>query len=548
MDESLGILLDDYVNARRDFESGRTGSVPPKVPEELLDGFEAHAYEPTEEGREMRDTYWKLIGHVAERAKYDYDNWDLPQGSLVKSVLDESQSYRKRFEIMHGNTSKLLTDKAARITDLHPAPGSEDARRIKELKREMDVATCIVNGGSEAMTHDSYKRMPVDHTGYEIMASMGYGPYMWEGGKPGDDKAPAFLMPSTVFCCPYADGSYDNATWEGSAYESQQDAKRSMYGMEHRPMHHIFDQAKNDPPTPHDRLMGTAELFRAVGDIGDVRQIWKKGTPEAERLEGIFDDYNAAVVCCNLHTNDVEESRMYAEDYRGISGCLSDVIATERFVQSPVDEWGYQMLYDLGHDEISGEELDFAADSCYDLTARDVQQLRMDRVAIDFYAGYDDRNGKLVTMAMAAQDDPLKWDVERASDYVQNECDKLLDPTGQDPVAAALRERLFDQVSAAEVLLAARGDVETFRETGVTVPVVDKSCYDRLRSYGYENPVLADNSRPAGGDQPQHEMSGDFGPAKTQEAAMPAVTYGSRRIVVPSDIAGNDKDDGFELG
>lgn len=532
MDEPLGILLDDYMNARRDFESGRAGSVPPKVPEELLDGLEAHAYEPTEEGREMRNTYWELIGHVAERAKYDYDNWDLLQDSLVKSVLDESQSYRKRFGMEHGNTSKLLSDKAARITDLHPAPGSEDARRIKELKREMDVATCIVNGGGDAMTYNSYKRLPVDHTGYEIMASMGYGPYMWEGGKPGDDKAPAFLMPSTVFCCPYDGGAYDNVTWEGSAYESRQDAKRAMYGMEHRPMHRIFDQAKNDPPTPHDRLMGTAELFRAVGDIGDVRQVWKKGTPEAERLEGIFDDYNAAVVCCNLHTRDVEESRMYAGDYRGINGYLSDVMATERFVQSPVDEWGYQMLYDLGHKEISGEELDFAADSCYDLTARDVQQLRMDRVAIDFYAGYDDRNGKLVTMAMAAQDDPLKWDVERASDYVQNECDKLLDSKGTDPVAAALRERLFDQVSASEVLLAARGDVETFRETGVTVPVVDEACYDRLKSYGYENPMLAGTGFGEAG-QPQH-VSG----MQAESVQVP-----SRHLEMPDELKDNDGTD-----
>lgn len=539
MDESLGIMLDDYVNARRNYESGRAGSVPPKVPEELLDGLEAYAYEPTEEGRAMRETYWKLIGHVAERAKIDYDNWDLPEDSLVKSVLDEGQSYRKRFELRHGNASKLLSDKAARITDFHPEPGSEDARRIKELKREMDVATCIVNGGGDVMNYNSYKHMPVDHTGYSIMASMGYGPYMWEGGEPGDDKAPAFLMPSSVFCCPYDGGPYDNVTWEGSVYASQQDAKRSTYGVEHRPAHRVFDQAKNDLPTPHDRLMGTAELFRAVGDIGDVRQIWKKGTPEAERLEGIFDDYNAAVVCCNLHTRDVEESRMYAEDYRGINGCLSDVMATEHFIQSPVDEWGYQMLYDLGHKEIAAEELDFAADSCYDLTARDVQQLRMDRIAIDFYAGYDDRNGKLVTMAMAVQDDPMKWDVERATDYVQNECDKLLDPKGTDPVAAALRERLFDQVSAAEVLLAARGDVEVFRETGVAVKVVDDACYERLESYGYSNPMLAGTSF-GEGMHCEHEAD-VLGTAKDAQKA--SARRLNRHLDMPDGFKENDGSD-----
>lgn len=93
-------------------------------------------------------------------------------------------------------------------------------------------------------------------------------------------------------------------------------------------------------------------------------------------------------------------------------------------------------------------------------------------------------------------------------------------------------EGLFDQVSAAEVLLAVRGDVATFRETGVTVPVVDEACYDRLRSYGYENPMLAGTGFGEVG-QPQRVRN-----MQAEVAQMP-----SRHLEMPDELKDNDGTD-----
>lgn len=532
MDKVLSGMLADYYEARRDYELGVYGDESPKIPVELFDGLEKAT------GREAKNAYWGLVDDLAEQVRRDYNNDRLPADSIAKAVLDDIRDDRKQFELRGAKASRLLTDKAARITDFHPESGSEDAERIYSLKREMDVALAFANGGSDGVLHLSHRVCPVDMAAYDVMASMSYEPFLWDGGAPGDDKTPATVMPSSVFQTHFERGKYMDVPWEDSAYDACAESMRTMRGGDYFYKHHIYDIAQGDVPTWHDRMAGSAELFRAVSSISDVREALKPGTHEAECLSGIFADYDAAVVCCNDMSQGVKDAKYYAADYNEVPALLDDIIKSTDYVQSPVDEAGYQLLYDLGHDAISDEKLEFFAEITYDLSAQDVQQMRMDRVAMDYYSGHDERNGKLVTRAMSMQHTmgSPEWDIDLASDYIEGEFDKLLDPAGTGVISKANRERIFDEVSAAEIILSTQGDVARYKALGDNerIKVVGDECYERLRFYGYENPVLADNKM---SEMPVPKANAFAGVSY----GVPA--FGNRSIVVPDSFLNDDSKD-----
>lgn len=491
----------------QDWEIRGDGPAPYEFPEHILDELDCDKYMFGPDAASARGMYWGLIDKLADKVKQEYENDNLPVDSLAKAVLD-NQGLRNLFELTDYDVSKLVIDKASRITDFDAAPDSEDGRRMKDLKREVDIAIVLANGGSDNLLFGSNKHCPLNLAAYDTMASMGYRPFLWEGGEPGDDKTPAFVMPEDKIVYEYAGTEYGNIQWEDCGYSKFCDERRSLYHQldDFHMGHRMYSAAMNDVPNHADRMAASKELFQAVGDIGDIRKAYEKGTPEAERLAGIFRDFDASLVCCNIKSGIVDDMKIYGSGYESIPGTYDDVMAeTNDRPVSSVDERGFQMLLDLGCEHMCADVLDFHADNDYHLKPVDVQQMRMDNIAMDYYTGHDERNGKLVTMAMQCYDDTRKWDKDLATDYVYGQFDMLLNPAGDSPKAKGLREQIFDQVAAAEIIMTCQCDASAYKGAPYKFDVVDEDCYAMLKSYGYENPLLTDHSGRGEGEQAQYE-------------------------------------------